>query len=181
MTTPTPVYPPQPEQPQPVELPATFQPQPPVPLPAYEQPVPQMQQAPAPVQVPEGGYAQRFVTIPLPEFNQPGIECSVRLRNPGMMSQNAFEAMMESVDSLELDENGEPILKDGATSKGVLTGLYAQLLKLIVSWTMWDADGSGEEPELLPSPPTSAEELKRAPGGALRKIMDAVKELQDPQ
>jgi hypothetical protein len=161
-------------------VPPTFQPQAPVPLPAYEQPIQTTAQAPAPVQIPEGGYAQRFVTIRLAQYDQPGVQCSVRLRNPGLMSQGTFESVFDAVDGLELDENGEPKV-NGAAAKAAIPALYAQLLKLISSWTMWDAESDAEEPTRLPSPPASVDDLRRAPAGAVKAIMAAVQELSDPQ
>lgn len=179
----TPAYPqpvPVGSTPAPQPVPPTFQPQAPVPLPAYEQPVETAPQAPAPVQIPEGGYARRFVTIRLAELDQPGVQCSVRLRNPGLMSQGTFETVFDAVDGLELDENGQPKLNASA-AKHAIPALYGQLLKLIASWTMWDAESNDDIPTLLPSPPTGVDDLRRAPAGAVKRIMAAVQELSDPQ
>jgi hypothetical protein len=162
-------------------IPATFLPQGPVPLPAYEQPVPQLaDQANTAPKIPEGGYASRFVTIPLPEFNQPGITCSVRLRNPGMMSQGAFEGMADSVSGIELGADGEPDMAK-VDAVAAMPALYAQLLKLIAGWTMWDAESEDEIPPLLPSPPASVDDLKRAPAGALKAVLAGMGELLGPQ
>jgi|SRR5689334_2148055 len=168
--------------PAPAEVPATFQPQPPVPLPAYEQPaVPQLaDQSNAAPQIPEGGYAQRFVTVPLPEFDQPGITCSVRIRNPGMMSQSAFEGMAAALSDVKVGDDGAPEV-DETDLASVMPAMYQQLLRLIAGWTMWDAESDEEVPPLLPSPPTTEAELKRAPAGALKAIMGIVQELSDPQ
>lgn len=165
--------------PQPEPVPATFQAQPPVPLPAYEQPVPQLaDQANAAPQIPEGGYAKRFVDIPLPELNLPGIECSVRIRNPGMMSQGAFESMMAAMEGVKLDASGEP---DATHAAEAMPGMHEQLLKLIAAWRVWDAESVEDVPPMLPSPPTTAEDLQRAPVVVMKAVMAAVKELQDPQ
>jgi hypothetical protein len=164
------------------QVPATFQPQGPVPLPAHEQPTPApaAPQAPGAVPIPEGGYARRFIDLPLPEFNLPGINCVVRLRNPGMMSQGAFEELFSSIDGIQVDANGEPVL-DIEQAKQALPRLYGQLMNLIASWRMWDATSAEDVPPLLPSPPTTVEDLKRAPAGAMKRILDAVQELKDPQ
>jgi hypothetical protein len=176
----TPVQPYDQQAPVSVPVPATFQPQPPVPLPAYEQPVQAAAPEPAPAAIPEGGYAKRFIDLPLPEFNLPGIDCQVRLRNPGMMSQGAFEDLFSSIDGIQLGPDGEPVL-DAEQAKQALPKLYGQLTKLIASWTMWDATSAEDVPPLLPSPPETAEHLKAAPAGAIKRIMDAVQELKDPQ
>ncbi|MEZ0066676.1 hypothetical protein ABIA32_002688 [Streptacidiphilus sp. MAP12-20] len=196
MTTPMPVYPPtdqpyptpapmpnpaKPAMPaapmQPVDVPPTFQPQAAVPLPAYEQQlVADTPQPPAPVQIPKGGYAQRFVTVPLPTFNLPGIDCQVKLRNPGMMAHGATEDMVAAVETVELDDDGEPVNKAQAFPM-----LHRQLLGLIAAWTMWDATSPDDNPPLLPSPPASIDDLKRAPSGAIQAILAAVAELQVPQ
>lgn len=163
--------------PGPQPVPATFQPQPPVPLPVYEQPA----AAPAPDQaapaIPEGGYARRFVDIPLPELNLPGIECSVRMRNPGMMSQGAFEEIMNALDGVKIGEDGT----EAADVAEQLPVMQAQVLKLIASWVVWDAESAEDVPPLLPSPPRSVDDLKRAPMAVMNAVMAAFKELQDPQ
>lgn len=173
----TPVYPPADQA---AAVPPTFQPQPPVPLPAYEQPaVPQLADPDnAAPQLPEGSYAQRFVDIPLPELNLPGIECSVRMRNPGMMSQGAFEEITNALSGVPLDENGQPTEADAMEQ---LPLMQAQMLKLIASWTVWDAESAEDNPPLLPSPPRSVEDLKRAPLPVMKALMATFQELQNPQ
>jgi hypothetical protein len=163
------------------EVPPTFQAQPPVPLPVYEQPVvPQLadQANATPQPIPEGGYAQRFVDIPLPELNLPGIQCSVRMRNPGMMSQGAFEEITEAVKAVQVGEDGQPSEDDAAAQ---LPLMQAQMLKLIAAWTVWDAESAEDVPPLLPSPPRTVDDLKRAPLQVLKAVMGAFQELRDPQ
>ncbi|NUP48065.1 MAG: hypothetical protein HOW97_12230 [Catenulispora sp.] len=185
MTSPVPPPNGQPEQWNPgpeftgIAVPPTFQPQPPVPLPVYEQSAtPQLaDQGNAAPQIPEGGYAKRFVDVPLPELNLPGIECKVRMRNPGMMSQGAYEEITKALDGMKLTEDAA----DVADFAKQLPVMQVQMLKLIASWTVWDAESAEDVPPLLPSPPTSVDDLKRAPMGVMTAMMAAFKELSDPQ
>lgn len=167
-------------QPPPAAVPPTFQAQPPVPLPVYEQPtVPQLaDQSNAASQLPEGAYAQRFVDIPLPELALPGIDCWVRMRNPGMMSQGAFEEITGAIQGIQVGGDGAPTEED-ATKQ--LPLMQAQMVKLIASWRVWDAESAEDIPPLLPSPPRTAEDLKRAPLQVLKAVMGAFQELRDPQ
>jgi hypothetical protein len=165
------------------EIPATFAPQPPVPLPVYEQPAPVLQladQANTSPRIPEGGYAKRFVDIPLPELNLPGIECKVRMRNPGMMSQGAYEEIMNAIKGVPMGEDGKPDEAESDLAEQ-LPVMQAQFLKLIASWTVWDAESAEDVPPLLPSPPTSVEDLKRAPMAVMNAMVAAFKELQNPR
>ena len=119
---------PVPEQPA-QEVPATFLPQPPVPLPVYEQ-VPQIadQAAVASVQVPEGGYAQRFVKIPLPQLHIEGVQAPwIELRNPGLMAPDVFDEMSKGLAGVTENEAGEPLERD----QGVIDA-YRQIT---AAWT----------------------------------------------
>lgn len=170
MTTPTPVPPPMPAQP--LEVPPTFQPQPPVPLPAYEQPVPQMQQAPPPVQVPEGGYAQRVVRIPMTKFTLPGLEdLWVDMRNPGLMAPSAVDDIATQLQGVSADQAETEEAKQAA---------YAAILALVRRWRMWDATSDDDVPPLLPEVP-DVDTLQRAPLGVLVELGRAFQELQDPR
>jgi hypothetical protein len=183
---PTPVYPPVPQptpapipgpQPQPTPpvpqpVPATFTPQP-LPPAAPTAPLPQLadQQATT-VQVPPGGYASRFVRIPLQEFALPGVpEPWVEIRNPGMMAQEALDEIVAGFRAVRVGPDGEPDQ----------TAVYQQLLHLIRSWCMWDARSDDDRPPMLPTNPTDIATLRRAPGGALLKVFTAFQELQNPQ
>lgn len=176
----TPAYPPAPGpvpvvQPVPQPVPPTFQPQPPVPLPAYEQPAQTAPQAPAAVRIPEGGYALRVVRVPLPEFALAGLpEPWVEMRNPGLMSQEALEGMMEEMRAVKIGDDGEP------TDVADVNRIFGQVLKLVRDWCMWDGGSDEDVPPLLPKPTTLAV-LRRAPAGALKKIMETFQELQNPQ
>lgn len=156
------------------EIPSTFQPQPPVPLPAYEQPaaVPQLaDQANAAPQVPEGGYASRIVRISLPQFHLQGLpEPWVEMRNPGMMSQDALEAIGRGLQGQQSDADAEP-------DPDVIMGTLAQLVR---RWCMWDGTSEDDMPPMLPEQVDVAS-LRRAPVGVLKHVMQTVKELSDPQ
>ncbi|MDH6141160.1 hypothetical protein P3T35_003173 [Kitasatospora sp. GP30] len=166
----TPVYPPAPQP-----VPATFDPQPPVPAPITPTQLPQLadQQATA-VQIPEGGYASRWTRIPLPQYAVAGVpEPWVEIRNPGMMPQSALDEIGAALTRVETGPDGEPVARDSGV-------IFDQLLRLIRSWCMWDATSDADVPPLLP-PPVDAVTLRRAPSGALGHVFKTFAELQNPQ
>ncbi len=139
-------------------------------------PVPTPADVPAPL-LPEGAHSSRFVHIDLPEFNQPGVPpCWVELRNIGLMSQEQLEAIGADLEAVEVDSKGLPVDFDKAAP-----ALYGQIMRLIRSWSMWDAGSDEDIPAQLPSPPATIADLKRAPAGALQRLIAAVGELKDPQ
>lgn len=132
---------------------------------------------PKPSVLPEGAHSSRFVRIPLPDFDQPGIpSCWVEIRNVGLMSQAQIEALGQGVEGIQLGEDGLPV-----DDVAALPVIMQQILKLIRSWSMWDADSDEDVPSQLPSPPATVDDLKRAPGGALKRVLAAIEELQDPR
>lgn len=162
--------------PEPMPVPSTFQAQPPVPLPAYEQPpVPQLaDQANAAPQIPEGGYAQRIVRIPLPQFRLEGLpEPWVEMRNTGMMSQDALDELGQGLQGVAIGADGKP-------AEGDVSTVMATLTKLIRRWCMWDGSSDDDVPPMLPEQVDVAS-LRRAPVGVLKTIMKATQELSDPQ
>jgi hypothetical protein len=167
---PAPVYPPAPQP-----VPATFVPQP-VPSAAPAAPVlPQLadQQATA-VQIPEGGYAQRIVRIPLPQFHLAEVPAPwVEMRNPGLMAQEALEEIGHGLTGVTIGPDGQP---SEADSELVL----ATMARLLRRWCMWDASSEDDVPPLLPETVT-VESLRKAPLGVFRAIGAAFVELQNPQ
>lgn len=126
-------------------------------------------------QIPAGGYASRFTRISLPQFALSGLpEPWVEIRNPGMMAQETLDEIGAAINAVEVGPNGEPATDtDGAA-------IYAQMLRLIRSWCIWDAVSEDDVPPLLPAPSDMAT-LRRAPAGALVAVFKAFMELQDPR
>lgn len=155
-------------------VPAAFAaPAPPAPAPPG---IPQLaDQNATSVQIPEGGYASRFTRLRLPQFALPGVpEPWVEIRNPGMMAQETLDEIGAAINAVEIGPNGEPVTDtDGAA-------IYAQMLRLIRSWCLWDAVSEDDVPPLLPAPSDLAT-LRRAPAGALVAVFKAFMELQDPR
>ena len=174
MTTPTYVPSPDPTQ----DVPATFQPQQAVPVPVYaQQAVPQIvdQEAVTSVQVPQGGYAQRITRLPLPELALPGLpEPWMEIRNPGLLSQSTIEELGQGLRGVTTGDDGQPT---GEVDSQLIIATMAKLLR---RWCMWDATSDEDVPPLLPETIT-LEDLNKAPLVALKSIVRAFREFQDPQ
>jgi hypothetical protein len=181
----TPAYPtPQAAPAQPVPLaflappPASVQPIPEQPVPAVQpQPLPQIQAveslAPS-VKIPEGGYAQRIVRVPMPQFQLEGLpEPWVEMRNPGLMATSSLDEMGNGLRGIKVGEDGEPTAGDTQV-------VLATMVRLLRRWCMWDATSEEDVPPLLPETIT-ADMVQRAPLGVIKAIGAAFMELQDPR
>ncbi len=178
----TPAYPA--PQPAPAPVPPAFLGASAAPQPVYEQPP-----APAPqplpqihavevvapsVQVPEGGYAQRVVRIPLPQFALPGLPIPwIEMRNPGLMAPESIDEISKGLRGISVDEGADPSAADAEV-------IMATMIKLLRRWCIWDARSEADVPPLLPETP-SRELLSWAPLGVIGAIGQAFRELQDPR
>ena len=131
---------------------------------------------PTPV-VQGGDFAKLFVKVDCADLTPEGLDPMwVELRNPGMMPQGVIEDLGASIGEVETDSDGKPVNEAAAAP-----AIWRVMGKLIRRWHVYDVMSDDEPLPLLDPQPKTPDAVRAAPSVVLKRVMQAMQELQNPQ